>query len=128
MQTQEERSGLPDVRTRIQLAQFMMRSDLSPDLDVIIDAAASAVTMSDIACGEELARFAFERGAGVRAAIVLADAIGWQGRGDEVEAVLNDVDPDGADEWLIVRWGCLRAANLFLAAGGLSRHGWHSPT
>ena len=115
MQTREERSGLPDVRTRIRLAQFMMRSDLTPDLDVIIDAAASAVTMSDIACGEELARFAFERGAGVPAAIVLADAIGWQGRGDEVEAVLNDVDPDGADEWLIVRWGCLRAANLFFS-------------
>jgi ATP/maltotriose-dependent transcriptional regulator MalT len=93
----------------------MTRSDLTPDLDAIIDAAASAVTMSDIACGEELARFAFERGAGLPAALVLADAIGWQGRGDEVEAVLNDVDPDGADEWLIVRWGCLRAANLFFS-------------
>jgi DNA-binding NarL/FixJ family response regulator/ABC-type oligopeptide transport system ATPase subunit len=115
MQIREERSGLPDVRTRIQLAQFMTRSDLTPDLDAIIDAAASAVTMSDIACGEELARFAFERGAGLPAALVLADAIGWQGRGDEVEAVLNDVDPDGADEWLIVRWGCLRAANLFFS-------------
>jgi DNA-binding CsgD family transcriptional regulator/energy-coupling factor transporter ATP-binding protein EcfA2 len=115
MQTREERSGLPDVRTRIQLAQFMTRSDLTPDLDAIIDAAASAVTMSDIACGEELARFAFEHGAGLPAALVLADAIGWQGRGDEVEAVLNDVDPDGADEWLIVRWGCLRAANLFFS-------------
>ncbi|HME15065.1 MAG TPA: LuxR C-terminal-related transcriptional regulator, partial [Mycobacterium sp.] len=115
MQTREERSGLPDVRTRIQLAQFMTRSDVAPDLDVIIGAAASAVTMSDFACGEELARFAFERGAGLPAALVLAEAIGWQGRGDEVEAVLNDVDPGGADEWLIVRWGCLRAANLFFS-------------
>ncbi len=115
MRTQEERSGLSDARIRIQLAQLMTRSDLSADLDVIVDAAASAVTMSDIACGEELARFAFQRGAGVTAAIVLADALGWQGRGDEVEAVLNDVDPDGADEWLIVRWGCLRAANLFFS-------------
>ena len=41
----EQRSRLPDVRTQIQLAQFMMRSDLAPDLDVIIDAAASAMTM-----------------------------------------------------------------------------------
>jgi DNA-binding CsgD family transcriptional regulator len=115
MQTQENRSRLPDVRTRIQLAQFMMRSDLSPDLDVIVDAAASAMTMSDIACGEELARFAFERGAGVTAALVLAEAIGWQGRGDEVEALLNGVDLDGADEWMVVHWGCLRAANLFFS-------------
>jgi DNA-binding NarL/FixJ family response regulator/energy-coupling factor transporter ATP-binding protein EcfA2 len=115
MQTQEERSRLPDVRTRIQLAQFVMRSDLSPDLDLIVDAAASAVTMSDIACGEELARFAFDRGAGVTAALVLAEAIGWQGRGDEVEALLNGVDLDGADEWMVVHWGCLRAANLFFS-------------
>ncbi|MGO9157304.1 LuxR C-terminal-related transcriptional regulator [Mycobacterium sp.] len=115
MRTQEERSGSPDVRSRIRLAQLMTRSDLTPDLDVIVEAAASAVTMSDIACGEELARFAFERGAGVTAAIVLADALGWQGRGDEVEAVLDDVDLDGADQWLIVRWGCLRAANLFFS-------------
>ena len=98
MRTQEERSGSPDVRTRIQLAQFMTRSDLTPDLDVIVSAAGSAMTMSDFACGEELARFAFERGGGLPAAIVLARALSWQGRGDEVEAVLADVDPpDGAD-------------------------------
>jgi DNA-binding NarL/FixJ family response regulator/energy-coupling factor transporter ATP-binding protein EcfA2 len=115
MQTQQQPSRSPDVRTRIRLAQFMTRSDLTPDLHAIVDAAASAVTMSDIACGEQLARFAFERGAGVAAAVVLAEAIGWQGRCDEVEAVLNGVNPDGADEWLIVHWGCLRAANLFFS-------------
>ena len=105
------------MRTRIQLAQFMMRSDLTPDLDVIIDAAASALTMWNIACGEELARFAFDRGGGLPAAIVLAEAMVWQGRGDEVEAVLADVDPDGADELADRAWGCLRAANLFFNCG-----------
>jgi DNA-binding CsgD family transcriptional regulator/energy-coupling factor transporter ATP-binding protein EcfA2 len=113
LEAEVQRSRLPDVRTRIQLAQFMMRSDLSPDLDVIIRAAANAVAMSTLSLGEELARFAFERGAGVTAALVLAEAIGWQGRGDEVEALLNGVDLDGADEWMVVQWGCLRAANLF---------------
>ncbi len=113
----KERSALPDVRSRIRLAQFMTRSDMTPDLDLIVDAAASAVTMSDIACGEDLARFAFERGAGLPAALVLAEAIGWQGRGDEVAAVLDDVDPEGADEQTTVRWGCLRAANLFFSCG-----------
>ncbi len=112
MQTQEERSGLPDVRTRIQLAQFLTRSDLSPDLDLIIRAAASAMTMSNFACGEELARFAFDRGGGLPAAIVLAEAMGWQGRSAEVEAVLGVFDPEGADE-LMTAHGCMRAANLF---------------
>ncbi|MFZ1177470.1 MAG: LuxR C-terminal-related transcriptional regulator [Mycobacterium sp.] len=106
-----------DVRTRIQLAQFMMHSDLPPDLDVIIDAAASAVTMSNIVFGEKLARFAFDRGGGLPAAIVLAEAVSWQGRGDEAEEVLGAFDPDGADELLTVRWGCLRAANLFWGCG-----------
>jgi DNA-binding CsgD family transcriptional regulator len=117
MQTQEARSGLPDVRTRIQLAQFMMRSDLTPDLDVIIDAAANAMTMSNFACGEELARFALERGAGLPAATVLAEALSWQGRGDEAEAVLADVEPNEGDELAMVHWGCLRAANLFWVCG-----------
>jgi DNA-binding CsgD family transcriptional regulator len=122
LQARAQRSGLPDVRTRIRLAQFMMRSDLTPDLDVIVDAAASAMTMSNPACGEELARFAFERGGGLPAAILLGRAIGWQGRGDEVEAMLADVDPpDGADEWLIVQWGALRALNLFINCGQVER-------
>ena len=47
LRPEEQRSRLPDVRTQIQLAQFMMRSDLAPDLEVIIDAAASAMTMSN---------------------------------------------------------------------------------
>src|ERR1700722_14557692 len=81
LQAEGQRSRPPDVRTQIQLAQFMTRSDLSPDLDVIIGAAASAVTMSSVGHGEELARFALDRGGGLAAAIVLAEAMGWQGRG-----------------------------------------------
>ncbi|MFZ1178704.1 MAG: helix-turn-helix transcriptional regulator, partial [Mycobacterium sp.] len=69
------------------------------------------------ALGEELARFACDRGGGLPAALVLAEAMSWQGRGDEAEAVLADVDPDGADKWLITQWGCRRAANLFWVCG-----------
>ncbi|HZE16888.1 MAG TPA: AAA family ATPase, partial [Mycobacterium sp.] len=121
MQTQEQRSRLPDVRTRILLAQLMMRSDLAPDLDVIIEAAASAVAMSNVALGGQLARFAVDHGGGLAAASVLAKMLIWQGRGNEVEAVLADVDPDGADEWQTVQWGCLRAANLFFGCGQVER-------
>ncbi|MBV9319060.1 MAG: LuxR family transcriptional regulator, partial [Mycobacterium sp.] len=118
LQAEAQRSRLPDVRARIQLAQFMMRSDIAPELDVVIDAAASAMTMSNFACGEELARFAFDRGGGLPAAIVLTRVLSWRGRGDETEAVLADVDPpDGADDWLIVQWGALRALNLFFNCG-----------
>jgi DNA-binding CsgD family transcriptional regulator len=117
MQTQAERSRLPDVRTRIQLAKLMTGSDLAPDLDVIIEAAASALTMSKTVLGEELARFAVDHGGGLAAAFVLARTLIWRGRGNEVEAVLADVDLNGADEWWAVQQGCLRAANLFFGCG-----------
>lgn len=106
-----------DVRARIRLAQFMMKSDVSPDLEAILHAAESAVTMANLELGEELARFVFDRGGDISAAIVLADAISWQGRGADAEAILGNFDPDGTDELMCVRWGCLRAANLFFGGG-----------
>lgn len=110
-------SALPDERNQIRVAQFMMRSDLPPDLAVITQAAANAVAMSNIVAGEELARFAVDHGGGLAAGTVLAEAMSWQGRGAEAEAVLAAFDPGGADPLLTVRWGCLRAANLFWGCG-----------
>lgn len=110
-------TALPDERDEIRLAQFMTRSDVPQDLGVIVRAAQSAVSMSNVVTGEELARFAFDRGGGLPAAVVLAEAMGWQGSGEEAEALLAAFDPDGADELLTVRWGCQRAANLFWVCG-----------
>ncbi len=119
LQAGARRPRPPDPRNRIRLAQLMMRSDLDPDLDVVIDAAADTVAMSNVVLGEELAQFAFDRGGGPRAALVLAESMSWQGRGDEAEAVCVEVDLEDADEWLIARWGCLRAANLFWLCGAI---------
>jgi DNA-binding CsgD family transcriptional regulator/energy-coupling factor transporter ATP-binding protein EcfA2 len=113
LQAERKRMRSPDLRGRIRLARFMMRSDLEPDLDLIMQAAADAMALSDSALAEELARFAFERGGGLRATVLLAEALGWQGRGEEAEAICTDVDLDVADRWLVARWGCVRAANLF---------------
>jgi DNA-binding CsgD family transcriptional regulator/energy-coupling factor transporter ATP-binding protein EcfA2 len=112
LQAGGRRSRLPDVRGRIRLAQFLMRSDLAPEFDVIIRAAASALRMWNVDCAEQLGRCAFDHGGGLPAAIVLAEALGWQGRYAEAEGLLSAVDPDGSDELLIAH-GCLRAANLF---------------
>lgn len=107
----------PDMRTNIQLAQFMMRSDVAPDLDVVVRASEGAITAANLVLGEELARFALERGAGCAAALALADSLSWQGRGGEAEALLAAHEPHGADELMTVRWGGLRAANLFFGCG-----------
>lgn len=107
----------PDVRYEIQLARLMIRSDMDPDLHVITHAAASAVTMSNVVLGEQLAKFAYDHGGGLITAIVLAEAMSWQGRGDEAESLLTTFDPDGSDAMATVRWGCTRAANLYWACG-----------
>lgn len=106
-------AAVPDVRGRIQLARFMVGGDVPADPDVIADAAASAVTMSNLTLGEELARYAVDHGAGMSAVIVLADAMSWQGRGEEAEQLLARSVPDPDDEAMLARWGCLRASNLF---------------
>ncbi len=106
-----------DVHTEILLAQLMTQSDMVPDLAVITRAAADAVTMSNIVLGEQLAQFSFDHGGGMTAAVVLAEAISWQGRGDEAESLLAGFDPDGSDALATVRWGCTRAANLYWACG-----------
>lgn len=110
-------AGAPDVRSQIQLAQLMTRSDMQPDLSVITYAAASAMTMSNVLLGEQLAQFAYAEGGELSAALVLAEAISWQGRGAEAESLLATFDPDGTDALATVRWGCTRAANLYWACG-----------
>ena len=78
----------------------------------MIDAAASALRLGLGDCGAELARFALDRGGGVRAAIMLVEAMFWQGRTAAVDSVLAEVDPQGAIE-LVIAHGCLQAANMF---------------
>ncbi|BBY51590.1 LuxR family transcriptional regulator [Mycolicibacterium arabiense] len=109
--------GSSGVVHRIRLAQFMTNSDLAPDLELIDQAAASALTMSKLDLAETLARFAVDRGGGLASATVLAEALSWQGRGEEAEAVLARYEPAGHHPALVARWGGLRAANLFFACG-----------
>lgn len=111
------RLRIPDVRGQIRMAQFMIHSDLEPDLDLILDAAIHAAAMSNLGQAEDLARFVFYRNGSLLAALVLADALCWLGRGDEAEAALTAVSLDGADDRLIVQWGSLRASNLFWNRG-----------
>lgn len=104
-----------DPRLVIELARLMMNSDATPDVNLVIDAAESAMTMSSLTLAEQLARFAYENGGELRAAIALADALAWRGFNEQAEELLATFDP--RDEVMLVRWGCLRATNLFFGCG-----------
>lgn len=105
--------GRPDVRRQIRLAQFMLNSDVPPDLRLIVRAATGAVTMLNLALGEKLARFAYDRGGGLTAATVLGLALSWQGRTAEAEELMAGLGQDGAEETATVSLSCVRATNLF---------------
>jgi DNA-binding CsgD family transcriptional regulator len=105
--------GIPDDAVR--LAMLALDSDREPPLALLTTAAERALTRSDLAAGEVLARAALERGAGFDAVLILAHALSWQGKGHETEAILENAVPE--DEEQLARWGVPRVANRFWTLG-----------
>jgi DNA-binding NarL/FixJ family response regulator len=99
--------------SRIRIAQLYVDSDQAVDTDLLITAAKDAIFLSDLPLGERLARAAFERGGGLRAAELLSRALWWQGHPVQAEEILAGFDPEKLDEWQLVVWGILRVSILF---------------
>lgn len=98
---------------RIRVVGLAVDSDRPPDLGALLSAAGDAVTLGDLQLGETFARRALELGGGFRASMVLAQALAWQGRGTEAEAVLAAVDADSLGELVLLAWATTRATNLY---------------
>lgn len=77
------------------------------------DAAADALGRADLGAAEELARAALTEGGSLSARLTLAQALAWQGRGHEADAVLAEVDPATLTEADLIAWALPRAANQF---------------
>lgn len=98
---------------RLRLAYLAVDSDApQPEADVVA-AAGQALRLGDLALGERLARSAFDRSGDLAARLPLANALAWQGRGREAEALLDAVDPAALAEPELMSWTLLRAANQF---------------
>ena len=102
---------------RIRLAQLSTDSDQPADNDLLIAAAKDAIFLANLPLGEHLARTAFERGDGFRAAELLSRAVHWQGRPEEADAILAGFEPDDLDELRLVQWGITRLSILFWSMG-----------
>jgi len=77
------------------------------------DAAEEALARGDLAAAEELARRALREDESLAARLTLAQALAWQGRGRDADAVMSEVDGSAFDDADLVAWALPRAANQF---------------
>ncbi|WP_139057997.1 LuxR C-terminal-related transcriptional regulator [Tsukamurella pseudospumae] len=103
----------PDARTLVRAARLRIQSDLPVDLEQVCTAAGRATAMAALEVGEELARWAVANGGGVSAALVLGDALTWQGRGGDVEALMAPYVEQDLGELLAIRVAVLRVVSLY---------------
>ncbi|WP_102144895.1 ATP-binding protein [Mycobacterium hubeiense] len=97
----------------LRLAVLALDSDAPRPVDEVVAAAEEALRLGDLELSERLGHSAVQRGAGLRARLVLGYALAWQGRGREADAVLDEVDPAGLSEVELMQWALPRAANQF---------------
>ncbi|MCV7419794.1 hypothetical protein H7K45_04500 [Mycobacterium yunnanensis] len=77
------------------------------------NAADEALERGDLAAAEELARRALHDDGSLAARLTLAQALAWQGRGRDADAVMSEVDESSLDDADLVAWALPRAANQF---------------
>jgi hypothetical protein len=76
-------------------------------------AAEEALGRGDLATAEELGRAALRDGESLAARLTLAQALAWQGRGRDADAVMAEVDESALSEAELMAWALPRAANQF---------------
>ncbi len=78
-----------------------------------IAAAEQALANGDLKEAEELGRAALRDDDSLAARLTLAQALAWQGRGRDADAVLAEVDPAALSEPELMAWALPTAANQF---------------
>ncbi len=102
---------------RLRLASLAVDSDAPQPVSEVIDGAQQALRLGDLTLGERLARSALARSGELAARLPLAQAVAFQGRGREADAVLAEADPAALSEPELIAWTLLRAANQFFMLG-----------
>ena len=117
MVTLRSRHPSEHLSDRLRLASLAVDSDAPQPVGEVIDGAQQALRLGDLTLGERLARSALERSGELAARLPLAQAVAFQGRGREADAVLAEVDPAALSEPELIAWTLLRAANQFFMLG-----------
>jgi DNA-binding NarL/FixJ family response regulator len=80
-----------DPRALLRRAVLTMESDLSPEPELLLAAAAAAMQLMDLPLAETLAKYAVEANGGIEAKLTHAMALAWQERTADAEAALADL-------------------------------------
>ncbi len=111
--TQLSQHPLDHLTDRLRLASLALDSDAPQPVAEVVDAAQQALRLGDLMLGERLARSALQRSDDLAARLPLANALAFQGRGRDAEALLVEVDAAALSEPDLMSWTLLRAANQF---------------
>lgn len=103
-----------DMHATVRRALLTLDSDLKPDPDLFLQSAQLAMTLLDLELADRFATAADKAGA-VEAAGLRAMNLVLLGRGDQAEAVLQQMDGDDRPD--SHRWSTVRAANLIWMLG-----------
>lgn len=76
-------------------------------------AAEDALAKGDLGAAEELGRAALRDRESLTARLTLAQALAWQGRGRDADAVMSEVDESTLNEADLIAWALPQAANQF---------------
>ncbi|TPG36008.1 hypothetical protein EAH80_08325 [Mycobacterium hodleri] len=76
-------------------------------------AAEEALGRGDLVAAEEFGRAVLRDGESLAARLTLAQALAWQGRGRDADAVMSEVDEAALSEPELMAWALPRAANQF---------------
>jgi DNA-binding CsgD family transcriptional regulator len=117
--TELARKDSTDPRDLIRRAVLTVESDLAPDPELLLAAAAAAMNLLDHRLAETLAERAVATGGGPWANIARAMAITWQERGIEAEAVLAE-QAEQASGLERTQIAILRAMNFTLILGSIA--------
>ena len=117
--TELARKGSADPRDLIRRAVLTIESDLTPDSELLLAAAAAGMQLLDHRLAETLAERAVAVGGGPWAKIAHAMAITWQERGVEAEKVLAE-QAEQASGLERTQVAILRAMNLLLILGQIA--------
>jgi DNA-binding CsgD family transcriptional regulator len=113
--------GSDEMRTVVRRASLILDSDLTPDTELLLEAAGGAVWMGDLRLADRLAKAAIRAGGTPRAYFLRAHALSWFPAGQEAEAVLAELAEAELSDDDRGRLAYQRALNMLWALGDAAR-------